>query len=83
MAIGGFNGNGGDLTLAQFERYVRSGEVHYFIASTGGRRPGGCRRRRRDHELGREALHRADHRRRDRLRPVRGRFEHLSPAVEP
>jgi 4-amino-4-deoxy-L-arabinose transferase-like glycosyltransferase len=35
MAIGGFNGNGGDLTLAQFERYVKAGEVHYYIAGGG------------------------------------------------
>jgi 4-amino-4-deoxy-L-arabinose transferase-like glycosyltransferase len=36
MAIGGFNGNGGDLSLAQFIRYVRAGGIHYFIASAGG-----------------------------------------------
>ncbi|HEY1776328.1 MAG TPA: glycosyltransferase family 39 protein [Solirubrobacteraceae bacterium] len=34
MALGGFNGNGGDLSLARFIAYVRAGEVHYFIAST-------------------------------------------------
>jgi 4-amino-4-deoxy-L-arabinose transferase-like glycosyltransferase len=35
MAIGGFDGNGGELTLAQFERYVDKGEIHYYI-DTGG-----------------------------------------------
>ncbi len=40
MAIGGFNGNGGELTLAQFERYVKAGEIHYYIAGNGGG-PGG------------------------------------------
>jgi hypothetical protein len=38
MAIGGFNNEGGRLTLAQFERYVKQGEIHYYFASTG---PGG------------------------------------------
>jgi hypothetical protein len=41
MAIGGFNGNGGDLSLAQFIRYVRAGDIHYFIASAGGGAGGG------------------------------------------
>jgi 4-amino-4-deoxy-L-arabinose transferase-like glycosyltransferase len=36
MAIGGFNGNGGELTLAQFERYVDNGEIHYYIDTGGG-----------------------------------------------
>jgi hypothetical protein len=31
MAIGGFNGTDPAPTLAQFESYVRGGEVHYFI----------------------------------------------------
>jgi 4-amino-4-deoxy-L-arabinose transferase-like glycosyltransferase len=39
MAIGGFNNNGGLLTLAQFERYVARGEIHYYIASRGGGGP--------------------------------------------
>jgi 4-amino-4-deoxy-L-arabinose transferase-like glycosyltransferase len=39
MAIGGFNNEGGNLTLAQFQQYVASGDIHYYIASTGG--PGG------------------------------------------
>jgi hypothetical protein len=39
MAIGGFNGQGGNLSLAQFEAYVKAGDIHYFIVSSGG--PGG------------------------------------------
>jgi len=39
MAIGGFNGQGGNLTLAQFEQYVKHGEIRYYIAGGGG--PGG------------------------------------------
>jgi hypothetical protein len=41
MAIGGFNGTDPTPTLAQFEQYVRSGQIHYFIASSGGGRAGG------------------------------------------
>jgi 4-amino-4-deoxy-L-arabinose transferase-like glycosyltransferase len=37
MAIGGFNNQGGNLTLAQFKAYVAKGEIHYYIgSSTGG-----------------------------------------------
>ena len=37
MAIGGFNGTDPAPTLAQFEKYVDQGAVHYFISSgTGG-----------------------------------------------
>ena len=36
MAIGGFNGTDPAPTLAQFERYVAEGKIHYFIASGGG-----------------------------------------------
>lgn len=36
MAIGGFNGEGGNITLAQFEALVSKGDIHYFIASGGG-----------------------------------------------
>ncbi len=36
MAIGGFNGQGGNLSLAQFEAYVKAGDIHYYIASGGG-----------------------------------------------
>lgn len=32
MAIGGFNGTDPAPTLAQFERYVAEGKIHYFIA---------------------------------------------------
>ena len=35
MAIGGFNGTDPAPTLAQFEKYVAEGKIHYFIA--GGR----------------------------------------------
>ena len=41
MAIGGFNNNGGKLSLAQFKRYVGAGEIHYFIAAGSGGGPGG------------------------------------------
>jgi len=36
MAIGGFNGQGGNLSLAQFEAYVKAGDIHYYIGSGGG-----------------------------------------------
>jgi 4-amino-4-deoxy-L-arabinose transferase-like glycosyltransferase len=40
MAIGGFNGTDGAPTLAEFERLVAAGEIHYFVganqASFGG-----------------------------------------------
>jgi len=39
MAIGGFDNEGGHLTLAQFKEYVARGEIHYYIATSGG--PGG------------------------------------------
>jgi 4-amino-4-deoxy-L-arabinose transferase-like glycosyltransferase len=35
MAIGGFDGQGGQLTLQQFKSYVTSGQIHYYIASGG------------------------------------------------
>ncbi|NUS10178.1 MAG: phospholipid carrier-dependent glycosyltransferase, partial [Streptomyces sp.] len=35
MAIGGFNGSDPSPTLAQFEKYVSEGRIHYFIASGG------------------------------------------------
>jgi hypothetical protein len=42
MAIGGFNNNGGKLTLTAFERYVENHEIHYYIDSggSGGGTPG-------------------------------------------
>ena len=36
MAIGGFDGEGGNVTLDQFKSYVAKHEIHYFIASGGG-----------------------------------------------
>jgi 4-amino-4-deoxy-L-arabinose transferase-like glycosyltransferase len=36
MAIGGFNGTDPAPTLAQFEKYVAEGKIHYFIAAGGG-----------------------------------------------
>jgi 4-amino-4-deoxy-L-arabinose transferase-like glycosyltransferase len=36
MAIGGFDGEGGNLTLAQFKQYVAHGQIHYYIASGTG-----------------------------------------------
>jgi 4-amino-4-deoxy-L-arabinose transferase-like glycosyltransferase len=41
MAIGGFNGTDPYPSLAQFEAYVKSGKVHYFIAGGAGGGPGG------------------------------------------
>jgi 4-amino-4-deoxy-L-arabinose transferase-like glycosyltransferase len=36
MAIGGFDGQGGNLTLAQFKQYVAHRQIHYYIASGTG-----------------------------------------------
>jgi hypothetical protein len=42
MAIGGFNGQGGNLSLAAFEKYVAAGDIHYYIGGTSsGGGPGG------------------------------------------
>jgi 4-amino-4-deoxy-L-arabinose transferase-like glycosyltransferase len=41
MAIGGFNGTDPTPTLAQFEKDVSEGKIHYFIASGGGGFGGG------------------------------------------
>ena len=43
MAIGGFNGQGGNISLAAFKAAVAKGEIHYFISSGagGGGAPGG------------------------------------------
>jgi hypothetical protein len=41
MAVGGFNGTDPTPTLAQFEKDVAQGEIHYFIAGGGGRGVGG------------------------------------------
>ena len=35
MAIGGFNGSDPSPTLAQFQAYVQSGQIHYFLAGGG------------------------------------------------
>lgn len=35
MAIGGCSGQGGELTLAQFQTYAKAGGIHYYIASDG------------------------------------------------
>ncbi|GAA4118116.1 hypothetical protein GCM10022415_16640 [Knoellia locipacati] len=36
MAIGGFNGSDPSPTLAQFQEYVETGQIHWFAASGGG-----------------------------------------------
>jgi hypothetical protein len=41
MAIGGFNGTDPSPTLAQFQRYVAEGRIHYFIAGGRGGAAGG------------------------------------------
>ncbi|WP_375386992.1 glycosyltransferase family 39 protein [uncultured Amnibacterium sp.] len=42
MPIGGFNGSDPSPTLAEFQQYVSSGEIHWFISSGGvGRSNGG------------------------------------------
>ncbi|MEU8131569.1 glycosyltransferase family 39 protein [Micromonospora sp. NPDC049049] len=41
MAIGGFNGSDPSPTLAQFQRYVADGKVHYFVGGGGFRANGG------------------------------------------
>jgi 4-amino-4-deoxy-L-arabinose transferase-like glycosyltransferase len=41
MAIGGFNGTDPAPSLAQFEKYVSEGKIHYYIASGGGGVGGG------------------------------------------
>ena len=41
MAIGGFNGTDPAPTLAQFEKYVSEGKIHYFISGSGGFGGGG------------------------------------------
>jgi 4-amino-4-deoxy-L-arabinose transferase-like glycosyltransferase len=42
MAIGGFTGSDPSITLAQFEKLVESGQIHYFIGGgNSGGGPGG------------------------------------------
>jgi hypothetical protein len=36
MAIGGFSGQGGNLSLKAFEAYVAKGDIHYYIAGGQG-----------------------------------------------
>jgi hypothetical protein len=36
MAIGGFNGTDPTPTLAQFQKYVAAGRIHYYISGGGG-----------------------------------------------
>jgi 4-amino-4-deoxy-L-arabinose transferase-like glycosyltransferase len=44
MGIGGFNNEGGSLTLAAFKAYIAKGDIHYYVASSGGGVPGGSGR---------------------------------------
>jgi 4-amino-4-deoxy-L-arabinose transferase-like glycosyltransferase len=41
MAIGGFTGSDPAPTLAQFQRYVADGRIHYFVTGGMGGGPGG------------------------------------------
>ncbi|MEU8025905.1 glycosyltransferase family 39 protein [Micromonospora haikouensis] len=41
MSIGGFNGSDPSPTLAQFQRYVAEGKIHYFVGGGGFRANGG------------------------------------------
>jgi len=41
MPIGGFNGSDPSPTLAQFQRYVAEGKIHYFVGGGLGRSNGG------------------------------------------
>jgi hypothetical protein len=42
MAIGGFNNQGGNLSLSSFERYVEEGDIHYYMSGgANGGGPGG------------------------------------------
>lgn len=41
LAIGGFNGTDPSPTLEQFQEWVAEGEVHWFVAGSGGGRTGG------------------------------------------
>ncbi|MGW0178331.1 glycosyltransferase family 39 protein [Nocardia sp. NPDC003345] len=40
MPVGGFNGSDPSPTLEQFQQYVDSGQIHYFLGGSGGG-PGG------------------------------------------
>jgi hypothetical protein len=43
MAVGGFNGSDPSPTPAQFQEYVRAGQIHWFIGGGGfgGQQSGG------------------------------------------
>jgi 4-amino-4-deoxy-L-arabinose transferase-like glycosyltransferase len=41
MAIGGFTGSDPSPTLAEFQQYVKNGQIHYFISGGGMGGPGG------------------------------------------
>jgi len=41
MPIGGFNGSDPSPTLAQFEKYVRAGEIHWYVVSPVNHSNGG------------------------------------------
>ena len=78
MAIGGFNGTDPAPTLAEFERYVAEGKIHYYISGGGGFGGGGFGGGSTgtspaipDRIVGDQPLHRPDRRRGDRLRPDR------------
>ena len=63
MAIGGFNGTDPAPTLAQFEKYVAEGKIHYFIAVGGAASAeaaaagGSGDDASADHRMGRVTLH--------------------------
>jgi 4-amino-4-deoxy-L-arabinose transferase-like glycosyltransferase len=42
MAIGGFNGTDPAPSLAQFQKYVAEGKIHYYISGSGGFGGGGA-----------------------------------------
>jgi hypothetical protein len=43
MPVGGFNGSDPSPTLAQFQQYVRDGQIHYFVGGGGFPSNGGSR----------------------------------------
>ena len=43
MPVGGFNGSDPAPTLEQFQEYVRTGRIHYFVGGSGMRANGGSR----------------------------------------
>ena len=72
MAIGGFTGSDPSPTLAQFQAYVRAGDVHYYVAGgRGGGRGRRSGRRLADRAVGGRALHGDHGGLQHRLRPHR------------